>query len=210
VDEPAEPIVLGKMQPMVDERRELVVDGVALDLRVVRKRVKNINARLRGTTLSVSAPHRVPAGELEETIRQLARRLVRRSRADTVNADGTAEAIARKVAARFNDPPEVTEVRFATNQRSQWGSYSLRTGIIRLNAALRWMPPWVLEAVVAHELAHIFHPDHSPAFWDLARSVCPKTDRARAFLEGVSWLASSWENLPPIERTQLASTPEQC
>jgi len=188
---------------MADEAQILEVDGVALELRVIRKRVKNINARLRGKTLLVSAPHRVPAGELEETILQLARRLVRRGRADVVNSDGGAETIARKVAARFSDPPEVAEVRFVTNQRARWGSYSSQTGVVRLNAALRQMPPWVLEAVVAHELAHSFHLDHSPAFWELVRSVCPKTDRARAFLEGVSWLAAAWEDLPPVERFQL-------
>jgi len=134
---------------------------------------------------------------------ELARTLVRRSRADVLNSDGGAEAIARKVAARFPEPPEVAEVRFVTNQTTQWGSYSPQTGIVRLNAALRQMPPWVLEAVVAHELAHTFHLDHSPAFWELVRSVCSKTDRARAFLEGVSWLAAAWEELPPVERTQL-------
>jgi predicted metal-dependent hydrolase len=191
------------MLSMADEAQILEVDGVALELRVIRKRVKNINARLRGKTLLVSAPHRVPAGELEETILQLARRLVRRGRADVVNSDGGAETIARKVAARFSDPPEVAEVRFVTNQRARWGSYSSQTGVVRLNAALRQMPPWVLEAVVAHELAHSFHLDHSPAFWELVRSVCPKTDRARAFLEGVSWLAAAWEDLPPVERFQL-------
>jgi len=129
--------------------------------------------------------------------------LVRRGRADVVNSDGGAETIARKVAARFSDPPEVAEVRFVTNQRARWGSYSSQTGVVRLNAALRQMPPWVLEAVVAHELAHSFHLDHSPAFWELVRSVCPKTDRARAFLEGVSWMAAAWEDLPPVERFQL-------
>jgi predicted metal-dependent hydrolase len=191
------------MLSMADETRTLEVDGVALELRVVRKRVKNINARLRGKTLLVSAPPRVPAAELEETIFQLARRLVRRRRADVVNSDGGAETIARKVAARFSDPPKVAEVRFVTNQRARWGSYSSRTGVVRLHAALRQMPPWVLEAVVAHELAHTFHLNHSPAFWELVRSVCPKTDRARAFLEGVSWLAAAWEDLPPVERFQL-------
>ena len=188
---------------MTNDARTLEVDGVALELNVVRKRVKNVNARLRGKTLFVSAPHRVPARELDETILHLARRLVRRSRASVVNSDGGAETIARKVAARFPNPPEVTEVRFVTNQRSRWGSYSCKTGIVRLNAALRQMPPWVLEAVVAHELAHTFHLDHSPAFWELVRSVCPKTDRARAFLEGVSWLAAAWKDLPPVERFQL-------
>ena len=191
------------MLSMMDNARTLEVDGVALDLKVVRKRVKNINARLHGKTLSVSAPYRVSVRELDETILELARKLVRRSRADTLNSAGGADAIARKVAARFSNPPEVAEVRFVTNQTTQWGSYSPQTGIVRLNAALRQMPPWVLEAVVAHELAHTFHLDHSPAFWELVRSVCSKTDRARAFLEGVTWLAAAWDDLPPVERSQL-------
>ena len=188
----------------MDGLRKLVVDGVILELRVERKRVKNINARLRGSTLSVSAPPRVSKVELDETIKELARRLLRRSRAEFVNGDGGAGAIARKVAMRFDRPPRVSEVRFVTTQRSRWGSYSPRTGVVRLNAALRLMPPWVLEAVVAHELAHAFYLDHSPAFWRLVRSVCRHTDRANAFLDGVSWLASSWGDLPPVERRQLA------
>ena len=191
------------MQRVADGRRKLKVDGVALELNVVRKRVKNINARLQGKTLSVSAPFRVSARELDATIVELAQKLLRRSRADLVNSNGGVESIVRKVASRFHRPPKVTEVRFVTNQTSQWGSYSSRTGIVRLNAALGQMPPWVLEAVVAHELAHTFYLDHSPAFWKLVRSVCPRTDRARAFLEGVTWLAGTWDDLPSIERTQL-------
>jgi predicted metal-dependent hydrolase len=71
------------------------------------------------------------------------------------------------------------------------------------------MPPWVLEAVVAHELAHAIHPNHSPAFWALLQSVCPDTDRAKAFLAGVTWLARAWESLPPVERAQLAAEHEE-
>jgi len=175
------------MLSMADEARMLEVDGVALELRVVRKRVKNINARLRGKTLLVSAPHRVSAEELDEMILQLARRLVRRSRAEVVNSDGGAERIARTVAARFPNPPEVAEVRFVTNQTARWGSYSRQTGVVRLNAALRQMPPWVLEAVVAHELAHTVHLDHSSAFWELVRSVCPKGSAA-----GGTFAANGW------------------
>ena len=107
------------------------------------------------------------------------------------------------MARRFPNRPEVVEARFSTLQRARWGSYSTRTRTIQLNAALRQMPSWVLEAVVAHELAHINHPDHSPAFWELLRKVCPQTDRARAFLDGVTWLGRSWERLPPVERSLL-------
>ncbi|MCU0233084.1 MAG: M48 family metallopeptidase [Thermoanaerobaculales bacterium] len=188
---------------MADWARTLEVDGVTLELRVERKRVKNINARLRGTTLLVSAPRWVGRAELEAGIVELARRLLRRSRAEAINREGGAVEVARRVAARFPRPPEVREVRFVTTQQARWGSYSPHTGVVRLNAALRLMPPWVLEAVVAHELAHVVHHRHSEAFWKLVRTVCRHTDRANAFLEGVSWLASAWEGLPPVERAQL-------
>jgi predicted metal-dependent hydrolase len=180
------------------------IDGITLELRVVRKRVKNVNARLEGSTLRVSAPHGVTSKELDELIHRLGRRLLRRARAAEVNGGEGALRLARTIAARFADPPEIADVRFSTTQQARWGSYSTRTGVVHLNAALRQMPPWVLEAVLAHELTHVVHPDHSQAFWELLRQVCPQTDRARAFLEGVAWLAASWDDLPPVERTQLA------
>jgi predicted metal-dependent hydrolase len=182
----------------------LTVEGVTLRAKIVRKRVRNVNVRLVGDELRVSAPLRVPRAELDEIVDQLARRLVRRARADTINADDAAIAVARRVAARFPKPPQVNGVRFVTNQRARWGSYSTGTGTVRLSAALRQLPSWVLEAVVAHELAHSFYADHSPAFWELLRGVCPKTDRAQAFLAGVSWIAERWRDLPAVERTLLS------
>jgi predicted metal-dependent hydrolase len=186
----------------------ITIDGVTLTLVVERKRVKNINARLRETTLSVSAPLSTPQSTLDKVIPDLARRLVRRVHARQINAEEDALALARKVAARFANRPEVAEVVFVTTQEARWGSYSPATRTIRLHAALHRMPRWVLEAVVAHELAHVIHQDHSPAFWKLLRRVCPDTDRARAFLAGVSWLGLNWEKLPPIERALLARTTE--
>jgi predicted metal-dependent hydrolase len=185
------------------------VDGTALTLALQRKRVKNVNARLRGTTLSVSAPAEMPDAKLEPVIQELARKLLRRAHAARVNEEEDALALARKVAKRFPEPPFVDRVVFVTTQKARWGSYSPRTRAIRLNAALRRMPRWVLEAVVAHELAHAVHPNHSPAFWDLLRRVCPETDQARTFLDGVSWLAHNRERLPPVERELLGQVGQE-
>jgi predicted metal-dependent hydrolase len=189
---------------MPTQPQTITIDGVTLTLMVERKRVKNINARLRETTLSVSAPLNTPQATLDKVIPDLARRLVRRVHARQVNAEEDALTLARIVAARFANRPEVAEVVFVTTQQARWGSYSPATRTIRLHAALRRMPRWVLEAVVAHELAHVIHQDHSPAFWKLLRRVCPDTDRAKAFLSGVSWLGLNWEKLPPVERALLA------
>jgi len=188
-----------------DSYYPLTVDGVTLQARVVRKRVRNVNVRLVGDELRVSAPHHVPRAELEEIVTGLARRLVRRARAEIVNSNEAALAVLRRVASRFPEPPPVRDVRFVTNQRARWGSYSERTGVVRLNASLCQLPRWVLEAVVAHELAHSFYPDHSRRFWRLLRQVCPNTDRAQAFLEGVSWIAGRWDELPAVERALLSA-----
>jgi predicted metal-dependent hydrolase len=183
--------------------RTINVDGVALEIAIERKGVKNVNARLTGSTLSVSAPHTMPQEELDEAVLKLARRLLRRAHASRVNEADDALKLARKVAKRFPKEPSIQRVMFVTTQRKRWGSYSTRTKTVRLNAAVRRMPAWVLEAVVAHELAHTFHADHSRAFWDLLRRVCPETERAEAFLAGVSWLAHNRERLPAVEREIL-------
>lgn len=180
------------------------MDGTPLTLLVERKvRVKNVNARLKGSVLRVSAPPGMREADLAPVVEGLARKLLRRAHAKRVNEEGDALDLARKVAARFPSPPSVGRVLFSATQRSRWGSYSPRTDTVRLNAALRSMPRWVLEAVVAHELAHAVHPDHSPAFWRLLRDVCPETDRAISFLAGVSWLAHHHSGLPPVERELL-------
>ncbi len=187
----------------MSESRTINVDGVELTVVLERKRVKNINARLHGTTLRMSAPYHASRAEVEQAIPELARRLLRSARAKHVNREEDALALARRVATRFPEPPEIRSVVFVTTQSSRWGSYSGVSGAIRLNATLREMPRWVLEAVLAHELAHAFHLRHSRLFWSLLRRVCPDTDRANAFLDGVSWLANRWETLPPVERSIL-------
>ncbi len=184
----------------------ITVEGTTLSLAVERKRVKNVNARLRGSTLFVSAPPDLPPKRLHQIANEMARKLVRRAHAQRANSEEDALALAAKVARRFPQPPGAKRVVFVTTQRARWGSYSQRTNTVRLNAALRSMPQWILEAVMAHELAHAIHPDHSAAFRKLLRGVCPDTDRAQAFLAGVSWLGSNWESLPGVELALLTGT----
>ena len=43
-------------------------------------------------------------------------------------------------------------------------------------------PPFVLDYLAAHEVAHLVHLDHSPRFWKLTRRLCADTDHAEAWL----------------------------
>ena len=68
-----------------------------------------------------------------------------------------------------------------TSARTRFGSCS---GKNRLSFSWRLMeyPEEAIDYVVVHELAHIRHHDHSPAFYDLIASVMPDHKARRALL----------------------------
>lgn len=73
------------------------------------------------------------------------------------------------------------EVR-ARYYKSRWGSCNSR-GELQFNWLLMLAPPEVVDYVVVHELAHLRHFNHSPAFWHLVERVMPDYARHRAWLK---------------------------
>lgn len=57
-----------------------------------------------------------------------------------------------------------------TNARRRWGSCSAK-GMVRLNWRLAMAPDAVRRSVVAHEVAHLVHFDHSPRFHALLGEI---------------------------------------
>jgi predicted metal-dependent hydrolase len=53
---------------------------------------------------------------------------------------------------------------------------------LSFNWRLLLAPPFALDAVVVHELAHLRIRGHGPRFWALVRQHAPRTDEARAWL----------------------------
>jgi predicted metal-dependent hydrolase len=64
---------------------------------------------------------------------------------------------------------------------TRWGSANA-DGSIRLNWRLVHFGLAVIDYVVAHELAHLREMNHSPAFWDVVRSVLPDYEHSRLAL----------------------------
>lgn len=83
--------------------------------------------------------------------------------------------------------PRPTSVSWSSQQERRWGSCTLVDGSIRISTRVQGMPEWVLDYVLLHELAHLVHAGHGPDFWKLLEAY-PRTDRARGFLEGVSFV----------------------
>lgn len=64
---------------------------------------------------------------------------------------------------------------------SRWGSCS-RSGNIRLNRRLLWVPPQVRDYVIIHELCHRLEFNHSQRFWREVEKRCPDYQTHRAWL----------------------------
>ena len=68
------------------------------------------------------------------------------------------------------------------SQASRWGSCS-STGTINYNWRLVLAPPYVLDYVAAHEVAHLVEMNHSPAFWAAVSRTLPDMAKGRAWLK---------------------------
>lgn len=68
------------------------------------------------------------------------------------------------------------------DQSSRWGSCSAK-GDLSFNWRLVCAPAHVLRYVAAHEVAHLRHMDHSPAFWAFVTRIDPQWKRARGWLK---------------------------
>ncbi|MEM8728533.1 MAG: SprT family zinc-dependent metalloprotease [Pseudomonadota bacterium] len=65
--------------------------------------------------------------------------------------------------------------------RSRWGSCSSSGGLM-YSWRLIMAPPWVLDYVAAHEVAHLAEMNHSPAFWAVVAELYGPCDGARRWL----------------------------
>ncbi|NNM74000.1 M48 family metallopeptidase [Enterovirga aerilata] len=65
--------------------------------------------------------------------------------------------------------------------RSRWGSCS-SSGTLSFSWRLIMAPPFVLDYLAAHEVAHLKELNHSNRFWRLLRELCPATEEAESWL----------------------------
>ena len=67
------------------------------------------------------------------------------------------------------------------DQTSRWGSCSA-TGVLSYSWRLVLAPPFVLDYLAAHEVAHRVELNHSPRFWRTLQRICPEMERAKTWL----------------------------
>jgi predicted metal-dependent hydrolase len=88
------------------------------------------------------------------------------------------QAACRRYAADLGVAVKRVSVR---DQSSRWGSCS-STGVLSFSWRLILAPPFVLDYLAAHEVAHLIEMNHSRRFWRLLLRLCPATQRAKVWL----------------------------
>lgn len=183
--------VPGKGARPVDDRELVEVAGELVEIRRSRRRTKSVSAHRAEGRVVLQVPALLDRAEELRWARELVGKLHRRERRERgPMSDAALHARARELLRdhiwpHARERREPTSVVWVSNQQRRWGSCTVGTGAIRLSDRLRAFPGWVVDGVLVHELAHLYHADHSAAFWDLAGHY-PRFERARGFLEGFS------------------------
>ena len=123
-----------------------------------------LGVRLIGSEIFVSGREEHLPRRLIDWLKQYARRTI------TPKANEMASRLNRKI------------IRISIRDtKSRWGSCSHR-GSLSFCWRLIMAPEWVLNYVIAHEVSHLVHMNHSSDFWSTVALLEAKPERARKWL----------------------------
>ncbi len=146
----------GEAFPILGREREIVVDNV------LSSHVEGDHIYLDASAVAETSIK----NELERLYREEARRHF------TERADHFADVMGVTY--------EQIQIR---NQKTRWGSYSTKTGTLSLNFRLLMAPLDIVDYVIAHELAHAEHPNHSSRFWRFVEQHVPDYEQKNEWLK---------------------------
>lgn len=184
--------------------------GAELPVEVRRstRRRRTVSAYEREGRLVVLLPSWMGAEEEKawvERMRVRVRARQTRGRVSDEDLRRRAEGLSNRYLGGRGRPSSVTWV---ANQSRRWGSATPADGTVRLSDRLQRMPTWVSDYVLLHELAHLVEPNHGDRFWALL-SGYPHLERAKAFLEGVSFAWATSQGEPDVEPPGPGGSPHK-
>lgn len=150
--------------------KRAVEAGATILLRGAPLRI--VPAGSRRGAVTVQDDTLVIAGDAAHLERRLVDWLKVEARHDLIKAS---EAYALAMDARFHR-------LVVRDQKSRWGSCS-SDGTLSYSWRLVLAPPFVLDYVAAHEVAHLKHMNHGRQFWRLVLTHCPHAARAKTWLK---------------------------
>jgi predicted metal-dependent hydrolase len=142
-------------------------------------------------SILLRVPYRLPNRIVNEIVEKIAAQLKKQERLAERRTDAglqqRAEALNRKY---FNGRIEWRAIRWVSNMNARLGSCTnggVTEGHIRISDKIKDWPQWVVDYIIAHEMVHRLHPNHSQAFWETLTGGYPLVERARGFIRGVGF-----------------------
>ncbi|WP_456479561.1 M48 family metallopeptidase [Nautilia sp.] len=178
---------------------KLFFNGVEIRYKVVKKPIKNLYLEVKDGFVEIRCNRFVPRLNIEKFILKHAEHIVHKLENKEFfylfgekydrNGMDVREIFKEKlppVALRYVKIysekmklyPGGVSFRF---NKTRWGSCSAKNAI-SLNYYLAQLPKELIEYVVVHELAHIKHKNHSPAFWKEVEKQLPDVSQRRKLL----------------------------
>lgn len=170
------------------QKRKVVCGDRSIEYILTRKKVKNINLRIKPDGIVyISAGRNVPASYIDDIVRQRADRIIealnryekRRQEAKPARIYTGDEdysviyelcdeiyPIFEKMGVKY----PVIKIKYL---KSKWGSCMPGKGVLTFNCRLLEVPRECVEYVVLHEFAHFIHPNHSREFYGLVEEFMP-------------------------------------
>ena len=149
---------------------------LTIEMRRGTARRRRVEGVLQGSTLVVTYPPRMSKAAALPIAEELRQRMQRRIARESVDLRARTDFLSRTYGL-----PRPTSVEWSQRQQQRWGSCTPSDGSIRISARMQGFPGWVIDYVLVHELAHLVHADHSPAFHAVVAKY-PKAERAIGYL----------------------------
>jgi predicted metal-dependent hydrolase len=143
-----------------------------------------------GDQVRIRVPRAIRRRQLDQHVAEIIEEVKRRRAQVRARADADLEAIARKINTKYFEG-EISwhSIRWVSNMRKRLGSCTVggpTDGDIRISDRIQGWPKWVIDYVVAHELAHRKYAGHSKEFWAYLGRYS-KAERARGFIMGLAF-----------------------
>jgi predicted metal-dependent hydrolase len=145
---------------------------------------------LKQETIHVRIPPALTGRALDQILDDIVARVLKQRHRARQQHNGDLEKRASALNQQyFGNELRWHTIRWVDNMAYRLGSCSVggsTDGDIRISQRVQGWPDYVIDYIVAHELAHRKFPNHSPAFWDYL-SRYPQTERARGFIDGIAY-----------------------
>lgn len=162
-----------------------------IPVRIIRstRRTKTISSQWKNERFVVSVPAALSATAERTFVEEMLKKY-RQRKANEANASSDqtleqrAELLDRQYTGGLAQP---VSVRWVSNQDKRWGSATLYRRTIRLSSRLQYMPQWVQDYVLVHELCHLVEPQdgHGKRFQNLLNRFERRAE-ADAYLKAFS------------------------